>query len=150
MLGIRGWLQEVAESRIRGENEIMITPKFLARVTALVVLTAASGLLLWAQQKSVTVEGYVLDSACAFTKNLEKPISRECALTCAKNGSQLVILTSEGNIYWPIDDKTPADGQNARLTEFAGGRVKATGKVYDRGGSHALVIEKIEALPAKK
>ena len=70
------WLQKVAEPRIRGENEIMITPKFLARVTALVVLTAASGLLLWAQQKSITVEGYVLDSACAFTKNLEKPISR--------------------------------------------------------------------------
>jgi hypothetical protein len=127
----------------------MITAKFLARVTALVVLTAASGLLLWAQQKSITVEGYVLDSACAFTKNLEKPISRDCALACAKNGSQLVILTSNGTIYWPIDDKTPADGQNARLTEFAGGRVKATGKLYDRGGSHALVLEKIEALPAK-
>jgi len=127
----------------------MITPKFLARVTALVVLTAASGLLLWAQQKSITVEGYVLDSACAFTKNLEKPISRDCALACAKNGSQLVILTSKGTIYWPIDEKTPAEGQNARLTEFAGGRVKATGKLYDRGGSHALVIEKIEALATK-
>jgi hypothetical protein len=128
----------------------MITPKVLARVTALIVLAAAPGLLLWAQQKSITVEGYVLDSACAFTKNLDKPISRDCALACAKNGSQLVILTSNGTIYWPIDEKTPADGQNARLTEFAGGRVKATGKLYDRGGSHALVIDKIEALPAKK
>jgi hypothetical protein len=129
---------------------MMSTPKFLASVRALVVLTAASGLLVWAQQKSVTVEGYVLDSACAFTKNLDKPISRDCALACAKNGSQLVILTSDGTIYWPIDAKTPADGQNARLTEFAGGRVKATGKLYDRGGSHALVIQQIEAVPAKK
>jgi hypothetical protein len=127
-----------------------ITPKFLARVTALLVLAAALGLPLGAQQKSVTVEGYVLDSACAFTKNLEKPISRECALACAKNGSQLVILTSDGTIYWPIDEKTPAEGQNARLTEFAGGRVKAKGKLYDRGGSHALVIEQIEAVPSKK
>jgi hypothetical protein len=127
----------------------MNTPRFLARMTALVVLAAAPGLLLWAQQKSVTVEGYVLDSACAFTKNLDKPISRDCALACEKNGSQLVILTSNGTIYWPIDEKTPAEGQNARLTEFAGGRVKATGKLYDRGGSHALVIEKIEALATK-
>jgi hypothetical protein len=127
-----------------------ITPKFLARATSLIVLAAASGLLLEAQQPSVTVEGYVLDSACAFTKNLEKPISRDCALACAKNGSQLVILTSDGKIYWPIDEKTPAEGQNARLTEFAGGRVKATGKLYERGGSHALVIEQIAALPAKK
>jgi len=96
-------------------------------------------------QKSVTVEGYVLDSACAFTKGLEKPISRDCAMACAKEGSQLVILTKDGAIYWPIDSATPAKGQNARLLEFAGNRVKATGKLYDRGGSHALVIETIAA-----
>ena len=96
-------------------------------------------------QKSVTVEGYVLDSACAFTKGLEKPISRDCAVACAKEGSQLVILAKDGAIYWPIDSAMPAKGQNARLLEFAGNRVKATGKLYDRGGSHALVIETIAA-----
>jgi hypothetical protein len=96
-----------------------------------------------AAQKAATVEGYVLDSACAFTKGLEKPISRECALSCAKEGSQLVILAKDGAIYWPIDSGMPAKGQNARLTEFAGGRVKATGKLYVRGGSHAIVIDTI-------
>ena len=96
-------------------------------------------------QKSVTVEGYVLDSACAFTKGLEKPISRDCAVACAKEGSQLVILAKDGAIYWPIDSAMPAKGQNARLLEFAGNRVKATGKLYERGGSHALVIETIAA-----
>lgn len=118
--------------------------------TVMAMIIAASGLLLWAQQKSVTVEGYVLDSACAFTKNLEKPITRECALSCAKAGSQLVILSADGAIYWPIDGKTPATGQNARLLEFAGNRVKATGKLYDRGGSHALVIENIQSFEGKK
>jgi hypothetical protein len=111
---------------------------------------AVAAIVVMAQPKSITVEGFVLDSACAFTKNLEKPVSRECALACAKSGSQLVILTSDGTIYWPISEKTPAEGQNARLTEFAGNRVQATGKLYDRGGSHALVIEQIHALPAKK
>lgn len=96
-------------------------------------------------QKSVTVEGYVLDSACAFTKGLEKPISRDCALACAKEGSQLVILAKDGAIYWPIDSATPAKGQNPKLTEFAGNRVSATGRLYERGGSHALVIEKLAA-----
>lgn len=96
-----------------------------------------------APQKSVTVEGYVLDSACAFTKGLEKPVSRDCALACAKEGSQLVILTKDGSIYWPIDSATPAKGQNGKLTEFAGNRVTATGKLYERGGSHAIVIEKL-------
>jgi type 1 fimbria pilin len=124
------------------------TKKSLAAAFVTVVLVSAGALL--AQQKTVTVEGYVLDSACAFTKNLEKPISRDCALACAKEGSQLVILTRDGTIYWPIDSATPAKGQNTRLIEFAGNRVTATGKLYDRGGSHALVIENIQAAPAKK
>src|SRR5215467_1125228 len=107
-------------------------------------VAAAVGLgIAAAPQKSVTVEGYVLDSACAFTKGLDKPISRDCALACAREGSQLVILAKDGAIYWPIGSATPAKGQNAKLTEFAGGRVTATGKLYDRGGSHAIVIEKL-------
>ena len=109
----------------------------LAGVLALVAVAAP--------QKSVSVEGFVLDSACAITKGLDKPISRDCALACAKEGSQLVILTKDGAIYWPIDSVTPAKGQNAKLLEFAGNRVKATGKLYDRGGSHALVIETLAA-----
>lgn len=119
-------------------------------VFAVVAIVGGSRVYLSAQQKSVSVEGYVLDSACAFTKNLDKPISRECALSCAKAGSQLVILANDGSIYWPIADTVPATGQNKRLLEFAGGRVVAKGKLYERGGSHALVIEEITAVPATK
>ncbi len=117
--------------------------KVVKVLTALVAILAI--VTLAKAQKPITVEGYVLDSACAFTKGLDKPISRDCALACAKEGSQLVILTQDGSIYWPIDSATPAKGQNAKLLEFAGNRVKATGKVYDRGGSHALVIETLAA-----
>jgi hypothetical protein len=110
----------------------------------------APAMLLHGQQKNISVEGYVLDSACAFTKNLDKPISRECAVKCAKAGSQLVILGDDGSIYWPIAETMPATGQNARLMEFAGRRVTVKGKLYDRGGSHALVIEQIAAAQATK
>ena len=93
--------------------------------------------------KAVSINGYVLDSACAFTKGLKKPISAECATACAKAGSPLVILTDNGNIYWPIADTTPSSGQNDKLMPFAGQRVTASGKTYTRGGSTAMVIEKI-------
>src|ERR1700730_2286454 len=95
--------------------------------------------------KPVTVKGYVLDSACAFTKSLKKPISAECAIACAKAGSPLVILTDNGTIYWPIADTTPSSGQNEKLLPFAGQKVTASGKVFQRGGSSALVIDKIAA-----
>ena len=95
--------------------------------------------------KSVTVDGYVIDSACAFTKGLKKPISTSCAQACAKAGSPLVILADNGTIYWPIADTTPSAGQNEKLMPFAGQRVTASGKVFARGGSTAIVIEKVGA-----
>jgi hypothetical protein len=106
-----------------------------------------AGVLAWTSDtgKSATVKGYVLDSACAFTKGLKKPISAECATACAKAGSPLVILSDSGTIYWPIADTTPSSGQNDRLLPFAGQKVIASGKVFERGGSTAIVIEKIEA-----
>jgi hypothetical protein len=112
-------------------------------LSVLVVITSAG---LQAEDKaSTTVKGYVLDSACAFVKNLKKPISVDCAVSCAKAGSPLVILTDDGKLYWPISNTMPATGQNERLLKFAGQRVTATGTAYEKGGSHALVIDKIEA-----
>jgi hypothetical protein len=98
-----------------------------------------------ASAKSVTVKGYVLDSACAFTKGLKKPISSECATACAKAGSPLVILTPAGEIYWPISGDTPSTEQNSKLMAFAGQNVSATGKVFKRGGSQAMVIDHVDA-----
>lgn len=100
--------------------------------------------------KTVSVNGYVLDSACAFTKGLKKPISADCAQACAKAGSPLVILADNGTIYWPIADTTPSSGQNEKLLPFAGQRVTASGKAYARGGSTAIAIEKIAAEAVQK
>ena len=97
-----------------------------------------------------TIKGYVLDSACAFTRNLKKPISPACAVACAKAGSPLVILSDEDAIYWPIADATPASGQNEKLLPFAGQKVTVKGRVFVRGGSRALVVDKIEAQSSSK
>src|SRR5438046_9184883 len=94
--------------------------------------------------KEIAVKGYVLDSACAFTKGLKKPISAECATACAKAGSPLVILAPSGTIYWPIAETTPSSRQNDKLLTFAGQNVTVSGKVYERVGSTALVISKID------
>jgi hypothetical protein len=59
-------------------------------------------------------------------------------------------LGDNGTIYCPIADTTPSAGQNEKLLPFAGQRVMASGKVYARGGSTAMVIEKIAAEAAQK
>ena len=122
---------------------------FRLRISTFILLLAATCLTA-ADSPTVTVKGYVLDSACAFTKGLSKPISKQCAISCAKAGSQLVILADDGTIYWPIADTTPSSGQNPKLLPFAGDKVSASGKIYERGGSKAIVIDKIEAQTAAK
>jgi hypothetical protein len=121
-------------------NSSLITSAFLL-----------AALLAWASDtaRSLSVHGYVIDSACAFTKNLKKPVSPECAQACAKADSPLVILADNGTTYWPTADTSSASGQNQKLLPFAGERVTATGKVYAPGGSMAIVIQKIAAETAK-
>jgi hypothetical protein len=111
---------------------------------ALPLTLAVAGFATEEATKTATLKGYVLDSACAFTKSLKKPISAECATACAKAGSPLVILTPTGVIYWPIADTTPSSSQNDKLLPFAGKNVTVSGKTFARGGSKAIVISKIE------
>ncbi len=121
-----------------------------AKATIPCFLLVAAVCMPAADSPSVTVKGYVLDSACAFTKDLSKPISKQCATSCANAGSQLVIQAEDGSIYWPIAGTTPSSGQNPKLLPFAADKVIVTGKVYQRGGSKAIVIDKIEAQALQK
>ncbi|MGB6391898.1 MAG: hypothetical protein WBF14_06000 [Candidatus Acidiferrales bacterium] len=127
--------------RMKGYSMIKIARNAFAGVLPLLF-----ALTLWAggaKSPTVTIKGFVIDSSCAFTKDISKPVSKECAKACAKAGSQLVILSDSGKIYWPIGDATPASGQNPMLLPFAAAKVTVTGKVYERGGSRSIVIEKI-------
>jgi hypothetical protein len=90
-----------------------------------------------------TVSGWVIDSACAFTKGLSKPASADCAIACGKAGSPLVLVQDDGTILWPIEEVMPAKSVNARLLPFAGKHVTASGKLFARNGTSAIVIEKI-------
>ncbi len=116
-----------------------LSPFILATFLAAVALCGAEG----RAPKTATVKGYVVDSACAFTKNLKKPASVQCATECAKAGSPLVILTEDGGVYWPISGSLPATGENQKLLKFVGQKVVASGEVFDKGGSRAIVIKEI-------
>lgn len=91
-----------------------------------------------------TIVGDVYDSACYYTRHIDKPVSHECAVQCAAGGSPLVIVTKEGDVYLPIDNKMPAVGQNQRLVKYGGMKVKVTGHVYVRNGAKAIVMDQVE------
>jgi DNA/RNA endonuclease YhcR with UshA esterase domain len=96
----------------------------------------------------MTIEGLVRDIACPI-QNLEATathLSMKCLQACARNGSPLVILTKDGELYVPISEKMPDTDQRQKLMPFLGKYVQATGTVYERKGTHAIVINEIHEL----
>lgn len=93
--------------------------------------------------KEATMTATVVDVSCYSTMGASGPTHKACAQTCAHAGAPLGIM-ADGVIYMPVSPK-PDDPQNARLVDFAEGKVKVTGTVKEVGGLHTIVIKSIEA-----
>jgi hypothetical protein len=92
-----------------------------------------------------TIEGLVRDVACPI-QNLDNhptSMSAKCVHDCVKGGSPLVILTKDGRLYFPISAKMPDTDQRQVLMPFVGKYVRASGIVFERTGTHAIVITDI-------
>lgn len=56
---------------------------------------------------------------------------KECAMSCAKNGTSLAILTSDGSLYYPVTE--PGKDGNALLIDHIADQVQVQGTYTDRG-----------------
>ena len=101
-----------------------------------------------AHESKGAIEGLVRDVACPI-QNPEATathLSMKCLLACARKGSPLVILTKDGALYLCISDKMPDEDQRQKLMPFLGKYVRASGRLYERNGARAIVINQIEEL----
>jgi len=95
-----------------------------------------------------TIEGLVRDVACPI-QNLDNhptSMSTKCVQDCLKGGSPLVILTKDDRLYFPISPKMPDTDQRQKLMPFIGKYVRASGIVFERTGTHAIVITEIKEM----
>jgi hypothetical protein len=101
-----------------------------------------------ANVSKATIEGLVRDVACPI-QNLDgnaNNFGRKCVENCVKGGSPLVILTQDGRLYFPISGKMPDTDQRPELMPFIGKYVRASGIVFERTGTHAIVITEIKEM----
>ena len=101
-----------------------------------------------ANASKATIEGLVRDVACPI-QNLDSTptnLSLKCVRECVRGGSPLVILTNDGHLYFPISDKMPDTDQRHELMPFVGKYVRASGTVFERTGTHAIVITEIKEM----
>ena len=101
-----------------------------------------------ANASKATIEGLVRDIACPI-QNLDSTpthLSMKCVLACVRGGSPLVILTKNGDLYLPISDKMTDSDQRQKLMPFVGKYVQASGTVFERKGTRAIVIADIQEI----
>jgi hypothetical protein len=101
-----------------------------------------------ANASKAIIEGLVRDVACPI-QNLDGTatnLSLKCVRECVRGGSPLVILTKDGDLYFPISDKMPDTDQRQELMPFVGKYVRASGTVFERTGTHAIVITGIKEM----
>jgi len=95
-----------------------------------------------------TIEGLVRDVACPIQNldNNAKSMGGKCVQGCVKGGSPLVILTQDGRLFFPISAKMPDTDRRQELMPFVGKYVRASGIVFERTGTHAIVITEIKEM----
>ncbi len=86
-----------------------------------------------------TVTGEVVDLDCSLTKGDggRGDAHAACAMTCARRGNQMAILTADA-VYLVDGDYTA--NRNAKLLDFVARRVEAKGSVSERDGAMRINV----------
>jgi hypothetical protein len=91
----------------------------------------------------MTVKGEVVDIACATDKKDagKGEAHAACALSCAKRGQPVGILTADA-IYTVTGDYTA--NKNAKLLDFVAKKVIVTGEVTEKDGVKSINVKSIK------
>ena len=91
----------------------------------------------------MTVKGEVVDVACSMDKKEDGHGASHagCALSCAKGGQPVGILTADA-VYTVTGDY--AANKNAKLLDFVAKNVIVTGEVTEKDGQKSINVKSIK------
>jgi hypothetical protein len=125
----------------------MTNHRRMSYFTAFIVLLVATAIYGSGAQEGnqQTIEGLVRDVSCPLQNKAATAVkfNLQCARQCIKQGSPIIILSKDGEIYIPISDSMPDKSQRERLLPFVGKYVRVSGHVFERGGSRAIALDTI-------
>jgi len=98
----------------------------------------------FAQSKSTTVQGELLDMNCYMSSGAHGADHKSCADMCIKGGSPMGVLTSDGKVYLLVSghDKKEAFEE---LKNHAGGEITVTGTLTEKDGIKGIVVSEVKA-----
>jgi hypothetical protein len=101
---------------------------------SVIALSLAISSSAFAQRKSDTFTGQIMDKQCAQMNSHENMLksegaknAKECTIACVKSGGAFALLDSQTKTVYSIEDEK-------KVREYAGERVQITGKYDDDAG----------------
>jgi hypothetical protein len=94
--------------------------------------------------KTETVKGELVDQAC-YMKDHAKNVGeahKECAVTCAKKGQAVALLTEDGKLYTVTGDL--AADKNAKMIAHMTHTVELTGDVSEKDGKMMIAADTLK------
>lgn len=103
---------------------------------------AAQGFSMGANEE-VEFTATVVDMSCKIVFDLSGEDHRMCSQMCADFGIPLGLLTDDGEFFLPVSSTMPGKGGNDMLKPHAEHRVRIKGRVFERAGSRAIIIDEL-------
>jgi hypothetical protein len=93
--------------------------------------------------KEDTIKGELVDQACYMKdhKNMGEA-HKDCAVTCAKKGQPVALVTSDGKVYTVTGDL--AADNNAKLVPHMSHTVELTGDVSESNGKMTIAAKTLK------
>jgi hypothetical protein len=119
--------------------------RILYAVLALSVVLSLGGLLAIAQPKgdAVTIKGEVVDLWCYLEGGDHGAEHKKCAVTCAKAGNPIALLTEKGDIYILVGIKDHDPAKDSLIEKMAD-NVTVEGTLVKKGGVQAIYVTSIK------
>ena len=118
----------------------------LAFLGGFVILLLVLGGLsqVYAQAKTQTIKGEVIDTYCYALMGAKGESHRQCAIDCVKAGIPAGLLEEgTGKVYVLLPNKDKS-GLPKGVIEKLGRTASITGRVFTTGGSNFLTVESIK------
>lgn len=99
-----------------------------------------------------TISGQLIDQSCYKMNSANTGVDhkmpsgdvKDCAITCAKMGRPVALLTSDGKVYTVTGDL--AANSNAKLVPHMSHKVELTGDVSETGGTMTIAATSLKMI----
>jgi hypothetical protein len=90
-----------------------------------------------------TIKGELVDQTC-YTKDAKNmgAAHKDCAVTCAKKGQQVALVTADGKLYEVMGEL--AANNNAKMVPHMSHTVEITGDVSEKDGKMMIMADSLK------